>query len=129
MKLIISILAAAVLAGCTSTGRMMSAPDSALPRSVFVEPVKDYAELTNNLEIAIGRRGYDAVQDEKAASYRLRSSVNWSFSRISAAVRLVDSKTGHVIYAGECQNPGIGTLLSSRKAVDDCLNSALDNLQ
>lgn len=128
MKIAMIVLSA-ILAGCTSGGRMMMAPDSSLPRSVFIEPVTDYAELTNNLEIAVGRRGYDAVKNEAAASYRLKSAVIWTYSRISATVRLVDAKSGHVVYFGECNNPGVGTLLNSRQAVDACLNSALDNLQ
>jgi hypothetical protein len=122
------IVLAFILAGCTSGGRMLMTPDSSKPRSVFVEPVADYDELTNNLEIAIGRRGYDSVKNEGAASYRLRSSVIWTYSKISASVRLVDA-SGHVVYFGECNNPGVGTLLNSRQAVDACLNSALENLQ
>lgn len=129
-RIFIACLAAA-LAACASSGQMTGQPDPNKPRSVFVEPVpgySEYPELIDYAGIALGRRGYDAVQSEQA-SYRLRSSLQWSMRKISLSVRLVDAASGHVVYFGECNNPGIGTFMNSSNAVRACYSDALDNLK
>lgn len=132
MKTLFAVLLAALLAGCTSMGQMTAQFDPTKPRSVFVEGFGDldgYRELYDYAGIALARRGYDAVPDPDKATYRLRSSLQWSLSRIYLASRLVDSTTGQVVYFGECKNRGFGTMLSSSRAMADCFADALNELQ
>jgi len=125
LTLVISIF----VAGCTSTGTMGKI-DSSKPRSVFIEPIYpfDY-DLMNNAEISLGRKGYDAIKDEKTASYRFKAAIFNQYNKISVSVRLVDSQSGNVVYFGECNNPGIGTMIDPRASLFRCLDSALDNLK
>lgn len=129
MKTLFAVLLASLLSGCFSHGQMTQHHDPAKPRSVFVEPVPgftEYTELIDYAGIGLGRRGYDAITDESAANYRLRSSLQWSFfGKVYLAVRLVDVNSGQVIYFGDCRNPTSG----SGSAVRNCYIDALDLLQ
>ena len=111
---------------------MIAEPDPAKPRSVFVEPFAEYrtySELHDYAATALARAGYDAVPSDKSATYRLRSNLSWSLSRISLAVRLVDATTGQLIYFGECKNPGMGTMLAASASMADCFDAALSELK
>jgi hypothetical protein len=129
MKTLLAISLSIFLFGCTSTGTMGQI-DSSKPRSVFIEPINqgDF-DMMNNAEISLGRKGYDAIKDEKAASYRFKAAIFNQFNKISVSVRLVDSQSGNVVYFGECNNPGIGTLIDPRASIFRCMDSALDNLK
>lgn len=128
MKTLVLVLSIFV-AGCTSTGTMGQI-DSSKPRSVFIEPISQGgSDMMNNAEISLGRKGYDAIKDEKAASYRFKAAIFNQYNKISVSVRLVDSQTGAVVYFGECNNPGIGTMIDPRASLFRCLDSALDNLK
>lgn len=129
MKLIFSLLAAAALAGCTSTGTMRNL-DAGKPRTVFIEPIEpDPYRLTPSAEIALGRRGYDAVRDAAGASFRFKVGFYNTWSRITMTVRLTDSASGDVVYFGECNNYGFGTAIGAGTARQDCMDSALSSLQ
>lgn len=129
---LIPALVLALLTGCTSTGTMTGHHDPAKPRSVYIEPFKDYPdypELRTYADKALSRKGYDAIDQEQQASYRLRSSLTWGFTKIAVAVRLVDTATSQVVYFGECNNPGFGTGIANRKALEACFDSAFDALK
>lgn len=129
MKLFLSLLAAVVLAGCSSTGTMRNL-DTSKPRTVFIEPIEpDTYRLMPSAEIALGRRGYDAVRDPAKASFRFKVGFYNTWSRITMTVRLTDAASGDVVYFGECNNYGVGTTFAAGTARQDCMDSALGRLE
>lgn len=78
------------------------------------------------------RRGSQTTNErgsKKAASYRLRSQLNWSLTNINLSLRLVDSKSGQMIYFGECRNYGWGTMIAASGSMSDCFDQAFSELR
>lgn len=127
--LMLALVLSIFVAGCTSTGTMRQI-DTTKPRSVFIEPIEpDTYELMKSAEIALGRKGYDAVKDESRASFRFKTALFHHRTEMTVTSRLVDAASGDVVYFGEGKNYGFGTVIDSRGAIFRCLDSSLDNLK
>lgn len=130
MKSLFVVLLAAVLAACSGAGQMMRSTPANGPKTVYFERVNvDPYGVSNAMEMALARAGYDPVSDKSRARYELKYSFNFDPYSMTAIMRIVDASTGDSIYFGEGKNRGFGTMMNPASSMAGCIERAFSELK
>lgn len=129
MKTIFAVLLALILAACSGAGQMMRSTPADGPKTVYFERITvDPYGVSDAMEIALAKAGYNPVSDPSRARFALKYSFNFDPYNMLASMRIVDSN-GDSVYFGEGKNPGWGTMINPRSAMAGCIERAFSNLK
>ena len=130
MKLIISLMAAAVLTGCAGQGSFTKPVDFSKSRTIFVEPIEgDLFGNESKLAFFLNSHGFDTVNVKESAEFRMRADFTYTGLKLSGYAKITELKTGDTVYSGNCSNGGFGTLVSPGNAIWNCLERALSGIK
>ena len=103
--------------------------DKSKGNSVFIEKFSgDKFNMKERLEYKFAKMGFNPIESKEKSDYTLKWRYAHAIFGTNVSVRLINSD-GVVVYLGEGDNPGFGTLLNPTGSIWGCFERALAGLE